>query len=271
MAKLQVVATVSEAFKGAFTHIGEMVRLVWVPGLAYIGLSAVGVLFQMREQAGLASLMNLLTIFLWPVIAVAWHRFILLGETGSGVAYFRFGQREARFLVVSIFLVLLLLPGFIVMMLGFDATPEMWAQMAAGQPVQFEPTEGGTIFVFSGLVLLAAAAFYSVRLSLLLPAVAVDQPVDARAVLDMTRGNFWRLVGAFVLLALGVLVIMLMLMLVAGLLATLLSVAAFALALIATMIVAVFSQIASVAILSIAYRELSGGGPAPPAPQSQQL
>ena len=39
--KLDILATVREAYGGAWTHMGEMLRLIWLPGLLYLATSVV--------------------------------------------------------------------------------------------------------------------------------------------------------------------------------------------------------------------------------------
>ena len=36
MAKLDIVGTVKESYKGAWSHFGDMVKLVWAPVVVYI-------------------------------------------------------------------------------------------------------------------------------------------------------------------------------------------------------------------------------------------
>ena len=264
MAKLNVVAIIYEAFVGAFIHFGEMVRIVWVPVLIWMGLQAVFMFLPLNDQYDGALLFDLVAIcismFVWSIIAVAWHRFIVLGERTTGAFYFRFGRREARFLVVSILLVLLIVPSLLI----------LWGWAASSQSAN---AGGGGMLM---LIIVAAIAFcvgiyYMIRLCLLLPAVAIDQPVNVRAMLSMmTGGNFWRLLVTFTLLILVMFVIDEILVLFATALNHLLGALAVALEYVASIVVIVFLEIVSVAILSIAYRELSGGGSAPPAPQSQQ-
>ena len=110
-ARLDIAATVGEAYRGAWNHLGEMVRLIWLPGALYFSLSVAGVFIDVEQNRALAVVINLATLFLWPIIAVAWHRFILMGDAPPGKFHFSFGRREARYLIVSVFLTLLFAPG----------------------------------------------------------------------------------------------------------------------------------------------------------------
>lgn len=91
------------------------------------------------------------------------------------------------------------------------------------------------------------------RLSLLLPAAAVDDRIDAGLVLERTRGNFWRMVAVFALVVLPIVVCLLLLGALAQSIPALsiLVAAAFAL-------ISIFFAVVNVAVLSVVYRELIG-------------
>ena len=232
--KLDVMATVSEAYRGAWTHFSDMFRLIWLPGAIYI-LFAVATLFvDPKQDTFVIMLLELGSLFLWPIIAVAWHRFILLGDEPAGRIHFTFGRREARFLLVTIMLSLFMLPGLLCFML-------------AGAMVQAEGSSLSSVVAVIGLALEIAGIFFFVRLSLLLPAVAVDEAVNAGRMLERTKGNFWRLLGVAILAALPLLAIII-----------LLNALPLALKAVGSAIVMLFYAIVNVAVLSIAYRELTG-------------
>ncbi|WP_421861967.1 hypothetical protein [Parvibaculum sp.] len=236
-ARLDVVKTIGEAYRGAWEHLGEMVRLIWLPGLLYLALSIASVFVDIEEQRVAAVLINLASLFLWPIIAVAWHRFILLGDAPSGHFHIAFGRREARYLVVSVFLTLLFVPGFVLSV----APAFMPANMTA------------SLVSFLGVILVMVGIYFMARLTLLLPAVSVGDPINPRLVLERTRGNFWRLVLVFAAVVLPMLIVAL---LVGALLE-----GSFAMRLVAVGIlslVLIFFALVNIAILSIAYRELIG-------------
>jgi hypothetical protein len=236
-ARLDIAATVGEAYRGAWNHLGEMVRLIWLPGALYFSLSVAGVFIDVEQNRALAVVINLATLFLWPIIAVAWHRFILMGDAPPGKFHFSFGRREARYLIVSVFLTLLFAPGVIL-----SATPAFLpANMTA------------SLLSFFGVLLLMVAIYFMVRLTLLLPAVSVGDPVNPRLVLERTRGNFWRLVAVFAAIALPMFLILFLVgSLVGGNLV--MNVAAVAV----LSLVLILFAIVNIAVLSIAYRELIG-------------
>lgn len=243
--KLDVPATIRESYGGAWNHLGEMVRLIWLPGLLYLVLSTASAFLDPETQFFPVLVLELAGLFLWAVIAVAWHRFILIGDAPSGAFHLTFGRREARFLLLSVFLFLLLMPGIAIAI----AAERMTGTMT------------GSLLSFLGLLLFLVAVYFFVRLSLLLPAVSIDDPVDPRLVLERTRGNFWRLVAVFVSVVVPVVLLAVLLgsLLGGGALLQILSIAAFAL-------VSVFFAVVNVAVLSIAYRELVGPPGSVPSP-----
>ncbi|MEQ8268045.1 MAG: hypothetical protein RH982_12675 [Parvibaculum sp.] len=243
-AKLDILATVREAYSGAWTNLGEMLRLIWVPGVLYLAISVAGAFVDPGRQLLLALVLELAGLFLWPIIAVAWHRFILIGDAPAGSFHIAFGRREARFLVISIFLFLLFVPGVTFVLAGESMTQTMTSSLLS----------------FFGLLLMLVAIYFFVRLSLLLPAVSVNDPFNPRLILERTRGNFWRLTAVLVLVALPIVILgFLFGALAAG--GTVLKVAVIA----AFALVMVFFAVVNVAVLSVAYRELIGpAGTQPP-------
>ena len=269
MKKLPVFATVSEALKGAFAHFGTMVRLVWLPGSIYIGISILvgwmditsqvdfGDEISMTDFAGSgasswAALLNFASIFLWPMIAIAWHRFVILGEDNG--LYWRFKAREWKFLGANLvvfapylaFIVLVVL-----VMFAMNGTDMGLAEMGERGPMGMADNPMlQTSFAILFIVGFFAATYYAVRLILLLPAMAVDQPFDPSAILAATKGNFWRLSFTFFWLTIAVLILYVLV----GITFFISPIVTIALA----PVVVIFAQITGVAVLSIAYRELVG-------------
>ncbi len=259
MVKLDIVGTVTESYKGAWSHFADMVKLVWAPVIVYIAANVMHSLSVQQSTTDVdpadleavfqaswgwqAAIVTLLGLFLWPIIAVAWHRFVLLGETSSSALYFKFGRREARFMLTSIFLSLLMVPGILIMVVG------------AG-------TEFATFAVPIGLVLMVAGLVYALRLSLLLPAVATDAAVDAQMILDATQGNVVRIFAAHFLNILALLIVAIVVSILIGVVALVMGPV---IGIIGGAVLGIFAQIISVAILSIMYRDLvlSRQAPAP--------
>tara|TARA_R110000868_G_scaffold116608_5_gene310215 strand:+ start:481 stop:1308 length:828 start_codon:yes stop_codon:yes gene_type:complete len=241
--KLDVLAALREAYSGAWNNLSEMLRLIWLPGSLYLAFSLVGGFLPLEGNLLLGALVELATFFLWAIVSVAWYRFILVGAKPDRAYQINFGRREARFLFVCLGLVMLAVPSLLF-----------------GGPPEFPPAEymrgviasagaAGSLIGFFGIMLSFVGIYFLVRLLLLLPAVAIDEPLNVRMVLERTRGNFWRIAALSVLASLPLLVIV-TIVLAAGL--------PVFLAMIFSSLVSIFFAIVNVAVLAIAYRELIG-------------
>ncbi len=241
--KLDVLGALREAYKGAWDNLGEMLRLIWVPGSLYLAFGFVGALMPLENNLLLGLLVELATFLLWAIVSVAWYRFILMNVKPDGSYQINFGRREARFLLVCFGLVMLAVPSLL-----FGGPPEF-------PPADYIRTviasagSAGSLIGFFGIMLSFVGLYFLVRLLLLLPAIAIDEPLNVRMVLERTRGNFWRIVALNVLASLPLLVVV-----------ALVSAAGMPLlfSMILSSLVSIFFAIVNVAILAIAYRELIG-------------
>ena len=260
--KLPVIEIVKEAFQGAYFHFNDMVRIVWLPTLLYVVLNV----YITQQTAGALEPSLLLVVafiastFLWAMMAVAWHRRILTGETQTDFVYFKFGRNEARFVLITIMLGLLFLPGilFLVMSTGLSGE-DIQSMMAGGEPT-LQPENVSIAYLMLGYAMLFVAFHFSVRLSLLLPAVAIGESVNAGQIINMTKGNFWRLLGAMLLCGLVVLFAVNIVSAVVASVLLAIGLGTAEVILIINIIIsllAIFALVVNVAVLSIAYRRLS--------------
>lgn len=241
--KLDVIAALREAYTGAWNNLGEMLRLIWLPGSLYLAFSYVGALLPLEENLLLGILVELATFSLWAIVSVAWYRFILLNAKPEGAYQINLGRREGRFLMVGVALLLLAVPLFL-----FGGPPE-FAPAEYLRGVIATAGVAGSLIGFFGIMLSFVGIYFLVRLLLLLPAVAIDEPLNVRMVLERTRGNFWRIAALTFLASLPLLIIV-TIVLAAGL--------PVFLAMMFSSIVSIFFAIVNVAVLAITYRELIG-------------
>jgi hypothetical protein len=254
--KLDVLAAVREAYNGAWTHLGEMLRLIWVPGALYLALNIIGILLPGKSNLFLSFAIEIATLGLWAIISVAWYRFILIGESTEGAFQINFSRREARYLFVSFFLVLLALPSLL-----FAGPPQFPpATFVAG--LLSKTGSAGTLLGFFGLLLSFVGIYFLIRLLLLLPAVAIDEPINVRLILERTRGNFWRILALCIL---STLPLLLAYMVIVSLFVALNL--PLVIALFLSSLLSIFFAIVNVAILAIAYRDLIG----PPGAMAQDI
>jgi len=243
--KLDVIAALTEAYKGAWAHLGEMVRLIWLPVVLNFVVNIVAFLLPVEGNLFLSFTLSAASMFLWAIISVAWYRFILLNETPTGSYQINFGRREGRYFVVSIALLLLALPTTIF-------APDLpWSASVAN----YMATAGSaaSLVGFFFLLLAFIGLYFLIRMFLLLPAVSIDEPINVRLILERTRGNFWRIVSLSVLSSLPVLIIYALIVATSDALSL---PATFAYVL--QLVVSIFFAIVNIAVLAIVYRELIG-------------
>ena len=179
---LPVLKTAWAAACSPFEHAGDFVRLGWAPGVLMFAAQA--------AAAELATLLDrpLLAFAYWlpyPVItiplAVAWTRLVFIGpEQQTTWPPFRFGRREFAYLATSIGLGLGL---FSLSAIAGIVTYLFWAR-------------SWSLYALLLAVILLAAGFYAaVRLTFVLPSVAVDKFQGIATAWRQTRGAVWRIAG----------------------------------------------------------------------------
>ncbi|MTI43279.1 hypothetical protein E1178_06610 [Roseibium hamelinense] len=125
-------------------------------------------------------------------IAVAWHRFALLGDR-PGMIHLHFGKTEGMFLLKSL-------------MLGACAGLAFFLVFLVGGL-----TGGAVAAGVIGLIVAYFAIPTFIRFSLILPATAVERPIGLRQAYGISEGLGWRLFFASFALSLPFGVLMLLL------------------------------------------------------------
>lgn len=204
MRRIEVFPTIRDAYVFAFTHLGGVIGLIWVPmvlatvmgffsfqryyndfidAMASNNVAALGPSMLMMLGYVVAALL------LYAVMFVAVVQLALGARSAPAVGHFAFGNLEWRMfraLIAFIGVVLVLaLPAFVVA----DAV-----LAAAGGRLPQSAGPALMILISYGVVLLAMPRFF-----LLLPTVAVAEtaPVLRRAWM-LSSGNFWRLLAVLV-------------------------------------------------------------------------
>ena len=174
---LPVLGTVAETYRLLWAYRWEAVRLGLVPvSVSFLLATIVGVL----PEGGIAVAAALADLVPLTLFAVNWHRLVLLGpgQAAAGLGV-RWGARETTFLVRSL-------------MLGFGIGAVMGVPLLAISAVLQRTPVGLPIL---GLVIVAAV-FLSLRLSLVFPAIAVDLPYGFAQSWKDTAGGGLRLLAA---------------------------------------------------------------------------
>lgn len=147
---------------------------------------------------GLILAIALPTIF-YVMFAVAWHRRCLKSEEQTTIlTALRWDRRKTlfllRFFLISIVSLVAVLPVLVIgSIVGFFTAAGMATGGVGG------PTTGVLMQQVAKMVLVVAVMLVQVRLSLLLPATALDQKLTLMEAWVMGRGNSWRLFGVLIM------------------------------------------------------------------------
>jgi hypothetical protein len=172
--KIDMLASIEHAYGGVLRNWQIFVELAWLPFVIVVLTQLIGLLIGGDGQLGniLADLVRAFGFLVFGTIfVVRWHRFVLLGESGSHEMFsaawrhFFFAGLKLTVAVVvawAVLFYLAMLPPRFLMVILF-------------------PVIGGI-----GLVV------GSVRVSLVFPAAAIDKPLTFRAAWDLLAGNTWR-------------------------------------------------------------------------------
>jgi hypothetical protein len=201
MRRIDVVATIRDAYVFAISHLGGVIGLIWVPMV----LATIMGFFSLQRYyndfidamagnnvaaLGPSMLMMLgylvAALLLYAVMFVAVVQMALGARSAPAVGHFAFGNLEWRMFRALLafigWILVLVIPAFVVADAVFAVAGTRVPQ-AAGPALM--------LLIFYGVVLLAMP-----RLFLLLPTIAVAEtaPVLRRAWM-LSAGNFWRLLA----------------------------------------------------------------------------
>ncbi len=201
MKKIPVLATIREAYRFTFTHLGAIIGLIWLP---MILLTVIGFFVLRRYYEAMADALasgiyagmgpQLLGLICYVIAALLLSTMmsvpvtqLALGARKQGaLVHFAFSATEWRlFRAVMGLLGLLLLPLLVV---GVAA---QFLQLGAGAP----PVSIAALQLLQ-LVFYLACLYFVLRFGMLLPALATSEngPLLSRA-WQLTAGNFWRILA----------------------------------------------------------------------------
>jgi len=181
--------------RGEYFKIARWWALVMIP-VEYVQCSMVkrirdDILLHTQDSAQMFSDLTHSTLLVFPIsilifllcapIAVAWHRLILRGEKVTVTHYLRFDH-----VVLSYFMIVLLLrvAAFI---------PSMLQIQMMNHPEDFPKS-----LALLCIILYIATLLFAVRVSIILPAKALQIPVTIKQGWQRTSWNFWRITwGSF--------------------------------------------------------------------------
>jgi hypothetical protein len=219
--KLMIRETVFEVLHFLWTNRLDLIRMIAAPVLAlailHVALSSVFKDYATSQESGISVLqffalvvaIALPTVF-YVMFAVAWHRRCLRPEEQTTIlAALKWDRRKTqfllRFILISVISVVAALPVLIVSsIVGGAGGLGMGASGAGG------PTTATLIVQLVKLVTIFAVMLVQVRLSLLLPATALDQKLTLLEAWAIGQGNSWRLLAVLLLSVAPAMVIVLL-------------------------------------------------------------
>jgi len=219
--KLNVRETTFEVFQFLWANRPDLVRMIAAPVLALAILHmALGTVFKdyaATATSGITALqffalvvaIALPTVF-YVMFAVAWHRRCLRPEEQTTILIaLKWDRRKTlflfRFILISVISLIAALPVLIISgIVGMTGAGGLAVSGAGG------PTTGVLIVQVIKLILLFVVMLVQVRLSLLLPATALDQKLTLMEAWVIGRGNSWRLLAVLLLSVAPAMVIVLL-------------------------------------------------------------
>ena len=167
--------TIHRAYEAVFQNLPLVVQFAWLPYVLVLAAEVFGLAFGGGGYDGqmLAWIMGGLGFLVFgSIFAVRWFRHLLLGETPGG-GLFPPAWRPVFFATVTIAL-LVFAGGIIVALIAMILLPLAVLIWGVGA---------------------IAVALVAVRILPMLPAAAIERPIDVRAAWDMMQGNYWHLVA----------------------------------------------------------------------------
>jgi hypothetical protein len=171
--QIDVIDQVSRAYRIVFENLQLLGEIALLPFLFMLATELVALLIPAGGlyRGILAGLVHAIAFLVFGAIfIVRWHRFVLLGESVSG-GLIPLGW--LAFVAAAIKLVALIVVGTIVLMLLADLPPHALTGLLAA-------------------IGLLALGLFSLRVSLIFPAAAIERPVGLRTAWDWIDGNFAR-------------------------------------------------------------------------------
>ena len=191
--RIQPLALAVEGYRLALRGFDTVLRLSWFAVLALAllarllasGAAPEGTGATTVTAGGFAGLALLAgcAVLVHAMVAVAWHRAVLLGEgPGSRRVYLRCGRREMLYGATAVLFAMFFFAGVTLLPVAVAA-----------------PLGGGPLLVPVYLVGLAVALVAIARSVLVLPAIALDRGLDLAASWQATRGQSLRATATLVL------------------------------------------------------------------------
>ncbi len=239
MRKLSPLKAIAHALNSVYTfrHMAVRIGMVWIPVLFVLGLAEIYIGPPDPQRAELSLpvvaqfVSGLVTIIAVCSMAVSWHRFILRDETGPLA---RLDAHVFRYAGNTLLIMLMVLAPALVLVVAVAVSPPLGSVLA----VPF-------VVLFGGVV---------TSLSIKLPAVALGrQDFTFRDAWKAREGNFWQVLGVFLLSAAIFFGIVLLVIMITSFAATISPVAAQVIGVVAGAVIQLFYTVFNASIFTSLY------------------
>jgi hypothetical protein len=209
MRKLPVFATAGRAYGFLLREFATILRLAWFPTLVvvivqYFATRALyAAMRSMIEAGNIAGASALATVSPWQIVsvvalllgtaivAVALHRVILFGDRRPGrFIHLAVGKVELLFALLPI--------AFYLATAGIFLSGALVASLSAAP----------TFVALLGVSAVVAFFFLAIRLLLIFPVTVVERRYDFSQTWALTRGNFWRILGLWIVVFVPILIVL---------------------------------------------------------------
>jgi hypothetical protein len=219
MSKIPVGRVIGRTYAFTFGEIGTVIGLIWIPTL----LTVVGSFLVQRMMAGqpmpdpagppampagasLSFLFLILSQFFSVMVAVALTRQTLGLRQGPAFAHFAIGAEELR--VFGSFMLMYLLVFLFALAAGIIVAVLLGVIAAAIPDKAVSEAAGAAVALVGGLAGLGALVYLMARLSfLMIPSAVNEGEFGLTRSWELTKGNFWRIIGVALGTALPALVL----------------------------------------------------------------
>jgi hypothetical protein len=188
--RLPVRSILSDTFRIPFQHAGAFFKPLVLPGLALVVLTLGWQLTHGQMSVAVGWLLYAIYGVIFTIFAINCHRVVLLGPSPDTLApKLVWGLRESRFLGWVILLAIVLAAGrllFIVVLLN--------AESLLSFVLTSRSRLGLTWLKWSEFLSYGPVAYVVARLSLVLPATAIESKTSLRSAWKGSARNGWRLV-----------------------------------------------------------------------------
>ncbi|MFI4976881.1 MAG: hypothetical protein ACHP84_20295 [Caulobacterales bacterium] len=160
--------------------------------------SPAAVLALYRTLLPFYAVLTLFSLAVYPVLYAAMNRAVLR-PADDGFGYLRVGADEWRQLLLMLLYILVFLAAYIAILVGAVIVGVVVSLIASRGGVVAGDAAGALVIVIAVVAAICVLGFLAVRLSLASALTFATRRVNLFGSWTMTRGRFWRMLGAYLL------------------------------------------------------------------------